>query len=170
VITSTREEGLSDDGVIVVFIGVALCLVGYAGVSGQNRVRFTCLKRVAACVRAELRNDGDLGVRYGGEEFLLLLPRTEMADAVRVAERIRRATEALGIPHHGAVRHSSVTVSLGVTAAPASTLSAEELISAADTALYAAKRNGRNQVCPPLLRHRGSSNEGSGTSIVSINR
>jgi diguanylate cyclase (GGDEF)-like protein len=129
-----------------------------------------CLKRVAACVRAELRNDADLGVRYGGEEFLLLLPKTEMVDAVRVAERIRRATEALGIPHHGAVGRSSVTVSLGVTAAPTSTLSAEELISAADTALYAAKRNGRNQVCPPLLRDRGSPNEGSGASIVSVNR
>jgi diguanylate cyclase (GGDEF)-like protein len=125
-----------------------------------------CLKRVAACVKAELRNDGDLAVRYGGEEFLLMLPRTEMIDAVRVAERIRRAIEALGIPHDGAVGRRSLTVSLGVTAAPVLTLSAEELVAAADTALYAAKRNGRNQVCPPLLRDRTSPPTDSGAVIV----
>ena len=129
-----------------------------------------CLKRVAACVTAELRNGDDLAVRYGGEEFLLLLPRTEMVDAVRVAERIRRAIEALGIPHDGAVGRRSVTVSLGVTAAPISTLSEEELVSAADTALYGAKRNGRNQVCPPLLRDRILPSGDSGSAIVSINR
>jgi diguanylate cyclase (GGDEF)-like protein len=128
-----------------------------------------CLKRVAACVTAELRNGDDLAVRYGGEEFLLLLPRTEMVDAVRVAERIRRAVEALGIPHDGAVGRRSVTVSLGVTAAPISTLSAQELVSAADTALYAAKRNGRNQTYPPLLRDRILPSEDSGSAIVSIN-
>ncbi len=127
-----------------------------------------CLKRVAVCVKAELRNDDDLAVRYGGEEFLLLLSRTEVFDAVRVAERIRRAIEALGIPHHGAVGRRCVTVSLGVTAAPASTLSAEELISAADTALYAAKRNGRNQVWPPLLRDGAPPIADSGAAIVSM--
>ena len=129
-----------------------------------------CLKRVAACVRAELRNETDLAVRYGGEEFLLLLPKTEMIDALRIAERIRRAVEALGIPHDGAFGRQSVTVSLGVTAAPVSTLSPEQLISAADTALYAAKRNGRNRVCPPILRNRMSSIEDSGIAIASINR
>jgi diguanylate cyclase (GGDEF)-like protein len=129
-----------------------------------------CLKRVAACVRAELRNESDLAVRYGGEEFLLLLPKTEMIDALRIAERIRRAVEALGIPHDGAFGRQRVTVSLGVTAAPVSTLSPEQLISAADTALYAAKRNGRNQVCPPILRNRMSSIEDSGIAIASINR
>ena len=57
----------------------------------------SCLKRVAACVSAEVRNLDDVAVRYGGEEFLLLLPRMEMRDAVRVAERVRRAIAALGV-------------------------------------------------------------------------
>jgi diguanylate cyclase (GGDEF)-like protein len=111
-----------------------------------------CLKRIAACVTAELRNIDDLAVRYGGEEFLLLLPATDIADAVRVAERVRRAIAALGIPHEGAEKAGVVTASLGVAAAPVSALSSAELIAAADIALYTAKRNGRNQVCPPLLR------------------
>jgi diguanylate cyclase (GGDEF)-like protein len=111
-----------------------------------------CLKRIAACVTAELRNVDDLAVRYGGEEFLLLLPATDVADAVRIAERVRRAIAALGIPHDGAEKTGLVTASLGVAAAPVSALSSTELIAAADIALYTAKRNGRNQVCPPLLR------------------
>jgi diguanylate cyclase (GGDEF)-like protein len=111
-----------------------------------------CLKRIAACVTAELRNIDDLAVRYGGEEFLLLLPATDVADAVRIAERVRRAIAALGIPHDGAEKTGLVTASLGVAAAPVSALSSTELIAAADIALYTAKRNGRNQVCPPLLR------------------
>ena len=111
-----------------------------------------CLKRIAACVAAELRNADDLAVRYGGEEFLLLLPATDIAEAVRVAERVRRAIAALGIPHDGAEKTGLVTASLGVAAAPVSALSSTELIAAADIALYTAKRNGRNQVCPPLLR------------------
>jgi len=116
-------------------------------------------------VTAELCNDGDLGVRYGGEEFLLLLPRTEMIDVNPVVERIRRAIEALCIPHEGAAGRRSVTVSLGVTAAPISRLSAEELVSAIDAALYAAKRNGRNQVCPPLLRDHLPPIEDSGRRL-----
>ncbi len=82
-----------------------------------------CLKRIAACVAAELRNTDDLAVRYGGEEFLLLLPATDIAEAVRVAERVRRAIAALGIPHDGAEKTGLVTASLGVGAAPVSALS-----------------------------------------------
>jgi diguanylate cyclase (GGDEF)-like protein len=111
-----------------------------------------CLKRVGACATAELRNSDDLAVRYGGEEFLVLLPNTDIADAVWVAERIRRAIAALGIPNEGAGRSGVVTASFGVTSAPISAISLAELISAADVALYAAKRNGRNQTWPPLLR------------------
>ena len=111
-----------------------------------------CLKRVAACVTAELRSLDDFAVRYGGEELLLVLPRTELVDAIRVAERIRRAIEALGVPHSGGGPCGIVTASFGVASAPVAALTFDELISAADTALYAAKRGGRNQVCPPPLR------------------
>jgi diguanylate cyclase (GGDEF)-like protein len=111
-----------------------------------------CLKRVASCALAELRNEEDAAVRYGGEEILILLPDSEMRDAVRVAERIRRLVESLAVPHEALGSRAVVTASLGVAAAPVSTVSASELISAADAALYAAKRNGRNQVWPSLLK------------------
>lgn len=111
-----------------------------------------CLKRVAACVSAELRSERDLAVRYGGEELLVLLPGTEASEAIRIAERIRCSVEALGVPHEAVGASEVVTVSCGVASAPPSTVSAQELIAAADAALYAAKRNGRNQVWPRLPR------------------
>lgn len=111
-----------------------------------------CLKRVAACMTAELRNDEDLAVRFGGEEFLLLLPKTEMPDAIRVAERLRRAIVTLAIPHEGGERLKTLTATFGVASATISAFSFDQLVSAADVALYAAKHNGRNQVWPPLLR------------------
>ena len=109
-----------------------------------------CLKRVAAIVMGELRGSSDHAVRFGGEEFLVLLPGMEMVDAMRVAERMRRAVEAAGIPNEGAGPRDVVTASFGVAASSVSDLSAAELIAAADSALYAAKRKGRNQVWPPL--------------------
>jgi diguanylate cyclase (GGDEF)-like protein len=108
-----------------------------------------CLKRVAATLQAELRKTGDLAVRYGGEEFLLLLPDVEMVDAVRLAERIRRAIESASIPNEGSGLRGIVTASFGVATSSVSDLSAVELIAAADQALYAAKSKGRNQVWPP---------------------
>ncbi len=127
-----------------------------------------CLKRVAACVSAELRNVDDLAVRYGGEELLVLLPKTEVFSAVRIAERIRRSVEALGIPHEGLGVTRMVTASCGAAAAPTSTISAPELIAAADAALYAAKRNGRNQVWPPLLREGGTGDRETVAKVVSL--
>jgi diguanylate cyclase (GGDEF)-like protein len=112
----------------------------------------SCLKQISACIMAELRDEHDLATRFGGEEILLLLPRAELIDAVRIAERVRRAIETLGLPHKEAGTRQVVTASFGVSAAPVSTLSAAELIAAADAALYAAKRAGRNQVWPPALR------------------
>jgi diguanylate cyclase (GGDEF)-like protein len=113
-----------------------------------------CLKRIAACVNAELRSGKDLAVRYGGEELLVLLPGIEASEVMRIAERIRCSIEALGIAHEAVGANNVVTVSCGVAAAPPSTVSALELIAAADAALYAAKRNGRNQVWPRLTRDR----------------
>ena len=122
----------------------------YGHVAGDN-----CLKRVAAAIASQLRNDDDLAVRFGGEEFLVLLPRTDLSDAVRVAERVRRQVENLAIPNEANHAKGIVTASLGVTSGPTTLHSFEELLASADGALYAAKRNGRNQVWPPFVSKSG---------------
>jgi len=129
-----------------------------------------CLKRVAACVSAELRNIDDLAVRYGGEELLVLLPKTEALTAARIAERIRRSVEALAIPHEAIGVRGIVTMSCGTAAGPVTTITAAELIAAADTALYAAKRNGRNQVWPPLLYDKGAAVPQLPAKVISLPR
>ena len=114
-----------------------------------------CLKRVAAAILAELRHDDAVAIRFGGEEFLILLADADLLLAERTAERIRRAVEGLAIPHEGAGGTGRVTVSLGVMAGPAAAHPVSELIAGADTALYAAKRNGRNQIWPPFIFRGG---------------
>src|SRR5690606_25448938 len=103
-----------------------------------------CLKRVAALIVSELRDRGDLAFRFGGEEFLVVLRRTDLPLALSTGERLRRAIERNGIPHPEA-RGGIVTASIGVASTMIGAgVGAEELISSADAALYAAKRAGRN--------------------------
>ncbi|MCC0005265.1 MAG: GGDEF domain-containing protein [Methylobacteriaceae bacterium] len=104
----------------------------------------TCLKRVAACATAELRETSDVAIRLGGEEFLLLLVDTDAEVAEIVAERIRATIAALGIPHVGNPA-GVVTSSFGVASASTRTATLEELIEKADAALYVAKSAGRNR-------------------------
>ena len=118
-----------------------------------------CLKRVAAVLITELRGVSDHAVRFGGEEFLLLLPNMALDNAIQVAERVRRAIEAAAIPNEGAGLRGVVTASFGVASAAVTELKPEQLIAAADNALYAAKRKGRNQVWPPLAKHVGTALE-----------
>jgi len=141
-------EGEGDSLVAVVMIDIdhfKLFNDRYGHVAGD-----TCLKRVAGAIATELRNMDDVAVRYGGKEFLVLLPQTDQSMAVRIAERIRRQIEKLAIPHELG-GFGVVTVSLGVTAGPTATHCIAELIAGADAALYAAKRGGRNQVWPPFV-------------------
>lgn len=111
-----------------------------------------CLKRIGGILTGELRGDADRAIRYGGEEFLVLLPNIRMVDALQIAERIRQAVEDAGIPNESAGSRGVVTASLGVATASVAELSAADLVAAADSALYAAKRNGRNQVWPRTTR------------------
>ena len=117
-----------------------------------------CLKRMASILTAELGAASEGAVRYGGEEFLVLLPAVQLGDAMRVAERIRRSVEKATIPNEGVGPTGVVTASFGVSSAAVGDLTAAELIAVADTALYAAKRKGRNQVWPPLAAPSGASN------------
>lgn len=105
-----------------------------------------CLQRVAGLLGAELRNKDDLAVRFGGEEFFLLLPDCSLAGAMCVAERVRHAILSLTIPHEAQGRSAIVTASFGVQAGSTATHNPQALTKAADAALYAAKREGRNQV------------------------
>jgi diguanylate cyclase (GGDEF)-like protein len=105
-----------------------------------------CLRRLGKILSAAIRKDTDLAVRYGGEEFVLLLPGADIAEAAEVAERLRRAVEELRIVH-AAVPSGHVTVSIGVASlVPGAGETAEQLIEVADAALYAAKHRGRNTV------------------------
>jgi diguanylate cyclase (GGDEF)-like protein len=109
-----------------------------------------CLKRVVTILDAEAQQHSGTVIRYGGEEFLVLLPQLALVDAMRIAERIRRAVERAAIPNKDNAANGCITVSLGVAAASTADLSASELIALADNALYVAKRRGRNQVWPPI--------------------
>ena len=109
-----------------------------------------CLKRVASLISAELRGSTDLAIRFGGEEFLVLLPDTSLATAIDIAERMRANVFDARMPHRGSST-GVVTVSFGVAAANGH-VSTDELIAAADSALYAAKNAGRNQVWPLPVR------------------
>lgn len=103
------------------------------------------LRRIAEAIGAGVRRPGDLACRYGGEEFVVVLPDTDEEGALVVLERIRASVEALGMPHKGSDAAPVVTVSAGVAAARKSGgFTPEALLAAADRALYVAKNGGRN--------------------------
>ncbi len=87
----------------------------------------------------------DVVGRYGGEEFIALLPETDSAMAVEVAERFRQAVAELAI--QSAINRVHVTVSLGVSCVDCSSRTTEDLVERADEALYFAKSGGRNRTC-----------------------
>ena len=104
-----------------------------------------CLERVAQMMQQSVRAGIDTVARYGGEEFVAILPDANEQEALAIAERIRFAIEGAGLKGHGGV----VTISVGAAAmngAHGTCFTPEDLISAADQALYVAKRGGRNRV------------------------
>jgi len=105
------------------------------------------LREFALRIRKATRNI-DLACRYGGEEFVIVMPETDMAVATAVAERLRRriATEPFAI-QKGA-RHLEVTISIGIAALSGVGDDAATILKRADQALYRAKRDGRNRVVP----------------------
>jgi diguanylate cyclase (GGDEF)-like protein len=102
------------------------------------------LRAVAAVLKDAVRGD-DLVARYGGEEFVLILARASDAIALAIGERVRRKLETTPLDAGG--QSITVTVSVGVSVFTEAYESAEDLLRAADAAMYQAKQTGRNRVC-----------------------
>jgi diguanylate cyclase (GGDEF)-like protein len=100
------------------------------------------LRSIAQTLQREVRS-GDAVYRYGGEEFLVLLPEQSLETATLAAERLRAAVESLGIPHPAG---GVVTVSAGVAGLHDPTCGPDQIFELADQALYRAKEGGRNRV------------------------
>lgn len=106
----------------------------------------SCLQLIASTLKSNINRSSDILARYGGEEFSIVLPSCKLADACRIAEQVRQAVEALNVKHDESAT-GTVTVSVGVASTtPGSEESADLLLRQADSALYRAKRAGRNTV------------------------
>jgi diguanylate cyclase (GGDEF)-like protein len=103
------------------------------------------LASVAAVLR-DFSRDIDAPARYGGEELAVVLPQTDSDGAELLAERMREAVERLRVPSVSGRDPLRVTASFGVASVPESAADREELVAAADAALYRAKRGGKNRV------------------------
>ena len=109
-----------------------------------------CLRRIARALENVPNRAGDLVARYGGEEFACLLPGTDAEGAQVLAELMREAVEALGIPHSRSEATNHVSISAGVaTVIPGEDSKPEGLMKMADDMLYKAKNAGRNRVAAP---------------------
>ena len=104
------------------------------------------LRRVAGAIRDSLRR-GDVLYRYGGEEFLVILPEQSLSEAAVGMDRVRRGIEQLALPHAPAATWPFVTISVGVSALRTGPVeSIEEWLRRTDAELYEAKGRGRNCV------------------------
>ena len=101
------------------------------------------IKRIAAIAAAKLRTI-DMLCKYGGDEFVVVLPRTPKKGAAFAAERIRQSLEEHAFP--GERKTGKITMSMGIASFPEDGRTVQDLIERADRALYKAKRHGRNTV------------------------
>jgi two-component system cell cycle response regulator len=98
-------------------------------------------KRIGANIRGI-----DLACRYGGEEFVVVMPETDAAFAYAVAERLRKSIETTPVDISHPPGKLSITISIGIASSEGASDTSEALLRRADQALYSAKRNGRNRV------------------------
>ena len=104
-----------------------------------------CLRLVAKALRRNAKRESDLVCRYGGEEFAVLLPVISLQEAIAYSERLIQSVRNLKLPHAGS-KYGYVTISFGIAViAPKVDQNMDELLKAADLALYWAKENGRNR-------------------------
>jgi len=106
-----------------------------------------CLRLIGDVLRKCFQRANEFPARYGGEEFAVILSGTVFDDAMERAEALRDSVAQLAIPHHGVSKNHCVSVSVGLaTTVPGSKIKHDQLLKAADAALYKAKQNGRNRV------------------------
>lgn len=106
-----------------------------------------CLITIANTLKTTFLRSSDMVVRYGGEEFIVLLSETDKNDAIKMANKLRKIVEELAIPHEASSVKNCVTVSIGVShTIPDASSTSKYLVAIADKALYYAKTSGRNQV------------------------
>ncbi|MBD2531199.1 PleD family two-component system response regulator [Nostoc flagelliforme FACHB-838] len=117
-----------------------------------HRIGDRCLQKIAQAIKDIIKRPGDLVARYGGEEFAVILPNTDTEGATHVADNICHAVRTLAIPHINSQVSPYVTLSAGFTTEiPQSDSDMEEMIAAADWALYQAKAAGRDRFVQNIL-------------------
>jgi diguanylate cyclase (GGDEF)-like protein len=130
----------------------------YGHVAGDK-----ALINVAATLRQQLLRASDVAARFGGEEFIIMLPNMSQENAVLFAEKIRTAVWNLNIPHEKSRIAERLTISIGFSDYPRScTVDPQKMLHTADAALYEAKKTGRNRSCyMPLEQTEASIAEAS---------
>ncbi|HEX5725407.1 MAG TPA: diguanylate cyclase [Longimicrobiaceae bacterium] len=151
-----RRAARSGQALSLIMIDID-CFKDYNDTYGHRRGD-QCLREVAGVLKGAVQRAGEVVARYGGEEFAVLLPGTPEEGAGIFAELLRRRVEDLHIPHQASSAGTAVTVSLGVaTVAPSPRLTPNDLVDAADRALYQAKHEGRNRVASAPAPGHGNS-------------
>ena len=121
------------------------------------------LRVVASCLERSVRGPDDLACRYGGEEFVMLLPDTGLDGALDVAAQIRRRLAVAAVRHEASPLSRVITASMGVCAVvPRADHPPETLLDAADRALYRAKEQGRDRIAVGTLGADGADGAGGG--------
>lgn len=114
----------------------------YGHLGGDN-----CLKQVAQTLCETLKRPSDLVARFGGEEFAVILPQTDLDGALKVAELLQAAIQQLQVVHAQSPVYPYLTLSIGIASTiPVSPNSSATLLDIADNALYMAKQQGRNRI------------------------